>query len=517
MRTVHQVIDTNHDEILRRWLVGVGRSAFAEDLTPDELSGLMPDYLGSLGGETASDPSQMNEAQGALLERHLSNRLRQGSTLNEILAEFSVLSRCLAEVIELESPAAQPTARDAARVFTEIHHACVASIRIFNEHLLEDEQTLKRYLRHLQRITDDGEDLRGGDPSRTRVEKALSLIMQAMAADTVALLLFDPSTNTLVMSASAGEADEAVEHYVTSLAPTSLGGMIAANDRGSGIHSLLGVRLSSRHTLRGVLYVGVRARRSFAPGEIRLLESLGEALTIHLDHARMCAALRVKAAEAAADSDLRDRFVSILMHDLSAPLAAARAGAAALDAPHLVDELDRAADMVAGLVDAHRIRSGQPMPMTVGRFDLSALVHETVADLRELHGDRFVLDVDSEVTGVWSRAQLRRALWNLVSNAIRFGSAGDPVSLSLRRTSEGVELSVHNDGGEIPAEERAELFRPFSTPRSGRGHPPGWGLGLTLVWGCAEAHGGRVEVTSAESEGTTFTMLLPYDARPYAG
>jgi signal transduction histidine kinase len=53
-------------------------------------------------------------------------------------------------------------------------------------------------------------------------------------------------------------------------------------------------------------------------------------------------------------------------------------------------------------------------------------------------------------------------------------------------------------------------------PRAGHGHPAGWGLGLTLVWGCAEAHGGRVDVVSLPGQGTTFKLILPYDARPYA-
>ena len=536
MRTVHQVIQHNHDEILRRWIDGVGRAAFADDLTPAELSGLMPDILDSLGDHAPVDPSQMTDVQASLLERHLSNRLRQGSTLNEILAEFSVLSRCIAEVIELASPDAQPSAREAARMFTELHNACVVSIRIFNEHLLEDEQTLKRYLRHLQRITDYGDVGHGRGASQTRVEMALALIMKAMSADTAALLIFDEATRRLVMSASAGEADEAMQRYVTTLAPTSLGGMIAANDRAatsipdvdfaelevsdalraSGIHSVLGVRLTSRHTLRGVLYVGVRARRSFMASEIRLLESLGEALTIHLDHARMCAMLRDRATEAAADGDLRDRFESILVHDLSVPLAVARTRAEDLDARDIVAELERAEDMVAGLVDAHRVRAGQRLPMVVEHLDLSALVREAAADLAVLHGDRFALAIDAEVTGMWSRDQLRRAIWNLASNAIRYGDEGGPVTLSVRRDRHGVEVSVHNQGAAIPDDEQTALFRPFAIPRSGRGHPPGWGIGLTLVWGCAEAHGGRVEVTSITGQGTTFTMLLPYDARSYA-
>jgi signal transduction histidine kinase len=255
-----------------------------------------------------------------------------------------------------------------------------------------------------------------------------------------------------------------------------------------------------------------------------MAESLAEALLIHLDHAHVCAALAARAAEARAECQLRERFVSILMHDLAGPLEAARAGArrmaevpeAHAESTLVSRELDRVAAMVSSLVDAHRVRAGHRLPIHIAACDLAELAREVIAELRAAHGDRFLLCGNRTVPGMWSADQLRRAIWNLGENAARFGAADGAVIVTVKRHDGGAELAVTNRGPEIAARDQASLFDPFRVGRSGRGQPPGWGLGLTLVWGCAEAHGGRVEVESSEGRGTTFRLLLPDDARPYA-
>ena len=106
------------------------------------------------------------------------------------------------------------------------------------------------------------------------------------------------------------------------------------------------------------------------------------------------------------------------------------------------------------------------------------------------------------------------ALWNLASNAINYGSATAPVLIRVERVGEqGAAVSVHNEGPPIAPEQLERLFTPYA--RGGRADGPrGWGLGLTLVRGCARAHGGRVSVHSDAASGTTFRLELPLDARP---
>lgn len=79
--------------------------------------------------------------------------------------------------------------------------------------------------------------------------------------------------------------------------------------------------------------------------------------------------------------------------------------------------------------------------------------------------------------------------------------------------SEG-KIVVHNYGNPISEEDQRKLFDPYErTVKVAQGTVTGWGLGLTLVRGVAEAHKGKVEVRSLLEHGTTFTVELPKDSR----
>jgi signal transduction histidine kinase len=178
--------------------------------------------------------------------------------------------------------------------------------------------------------------------------------------------------------------------------------------------------------------------------------------------------------------------------------------------------IDRTDRMIHDLLDANRIRAGQRSPLLIHAWDLGVLAREVYEELVLTFGDRFGLQADHGVLGLWSADELRRALWNLAVNAVKYGAADKPITVTVNRTPEGAEVSVHNWGPPIPVGDRAHLFRPFSRTLAaeGGGHK-GWGLGLTLVHGCADAHGGRVTVESTQEAGTTFTISLPPDARPF--
>jgi len=545
MRTVGEIIDRHRDAILGLWSEAARRAPSTQGLSSPELADVMPLYLSSLGRHGVDAPVELDDAQQGLLERHMANRLGQGFSLSEILTEFAILGRVVRHVIEAESIEERPAAADLVRLYAELHLASIEATHIFNEHMLEDEQTEKRYSRLLQ---DLAYDLRDDQPRPLRelLKPPLALIMKAMGAQTAALLLFDCDADRLVMSASLGDAREELEQHVGALDVSTFVGQIAASDapmeladaettelevtdvlRRSGIHSLLGVRLIAGHLLRGVVYVGLRGRRGFTASELRRIQGLGRTLTLYLENARLDGALRKMRHKVDEDDALRERFVSVLMHDLLGPLAAAKADAQKLRAPaglddraqqatHIVRELQRAEAMVAGLVDVHRIRAGQRLPLHPEECDLGAIARDACDEVRTSHGDRVSLNLAGGVRGMWSAEQLRRAIWNLVVNGLEHGAADAPVVVTVARAPREAVVSVHNQGPPIAARDQARLFRPFSTPGSAvRGPQPGWGLGLTLVWACAEAHGGRVEAESAAGQGTTFRLLLPYDARPY--
>ena len=159
----------------------------------------------------------------------------------------------------------------------------------------------------------------------------------------------------------------------------------------------------------------------------------------------------------------------------------------------------------------------RPAPgLHLGKCDIVSIAREVVDELSAVHGNRFVLECGIRVcAGVWSADELRRSLWNLLINALEYGSDGAPITVCIERTSVGVALSVRNSGRRFPSRIRLRLFTPFTQSRAGAPNGmPSWGLGLALVRGCAEAHGGHVRVESRANV-TTFTIEIPLDARPH--
>jgi len=228
-------------------------------------------------------------------------------------------------------------------------------------------------------------------------------------------------------------------------------------------------------------------------------------------------------AELERERELRESFVMALSHDLRAPLQAAKLVAGRLlrkagaDAAipgmlqRLDANLDRIADMVRDLLDANRIKAGQPLALSFEPVDLCGLVHGVVDGLTQEHGTRFTVRCEAQrLEGRWNAEALRRVVENLASNALKYGEPGAPITLALEPRDHGARFAVHNHGRPIPPSEQAHVFTAFR--RAGgalESGQKGWGIGLTLSRGLVEAHGGRLELERSDAQGTTFAVWLP--------
>lgn len=550
MQTVAKFIETHQDEILRHWFDEASRAASARGLDRPEFSNIMPKYVAALAG-AGPELGGLPPDRRSHIESHLASRIRMGFSLEEIVDELLLLGRCVQRISDTQPQSDERVEpAELERLASELNRAAAVASDIFANHMAEDEQGEKRYARLLRGLARAALQ-EGAVPLRAKLNEAVALIMEGVGANSSALLLYRSESKDLVSVATAGL--EEMEQYVVGLAPSSLAGQVASSAdatevddvattqltipdglRRSGIHSLLGIRLPAHRTLTGVLYVGLCERRPFTPREARRLEALGEQLTLHLDNAALFAALREKVDALQSERELRETFVSILAHDLRGPLSAAKMAASMLartpesEAPDGLDErrreyarsigrnIDRADRMVRDLLDANCIHAGERLPLRLAECDLAAVARATIAELSELHGERFVLTGGDRVVGVWAEDELRRSLWNLAVNAVKYGAAGRPITVHVAARGDHATLSVHNEGAAIPVGEQERLFAPFARARwTQTDGPGGWGLGLTLVRGAAEAHGGHVTVKSDAEAGTTFTLELPLDARPY--
>lgn len=147
------------------------------------------------------------------------------------------------------------------------------------------------------------------------------------------------------------------------------------------------------------------------------------------------------------------------------------------------------------------------------------LVHESIAACRtEIEHAGVSVDVavaDDLPTVIGDVTALRSALQNLISNAVKYGGEARWLRVSARRepgagSREQVVFAVEDHGMGIEAEDKKHIFEPFYRGREAVSQQiQGSGLGLNLVMRIAEAHGGRVGVTSEPGKGSTFTLSLP--------
>jgi signal transduction histidine kinase len=226
-------------------------------------------------------------------------------------------------------------------------------------------------------------------------------------------------------------------------------------------------------------------------------------------------------------ASIREKLTMTLTHDLRTPLTAAKASAelilrkaklpeVAKWAARIVENLERADAMIRDLLDASRVRAGEPLPIALAECELADIVYDAVTQLQSLYGDRFVVVTQDRPRGWWSAEALQRAIENIAANAVKYGSPDKAITLTVRSAQGRALIQVHNHGSYIPPDQRAVLFQGFQRSRLAevRGKPR-WGIGLSLARGVLEAHGGSVGVDSLPETGTTFTLDLPLDARQF--
>ena len=222
------------------------------------------------------------------------------------------------------------------------------------------------------------------------------------------------------------------------------------------------------------------------------------------------------------ERELRERFIATLTHDLRNPLTAAKISADLIvrenpESPDLKrlsgrikGSIVRADRMVRDLLDANRIKAGERFPLRIGNHCLNDIAQGCIDGLAVLHGDRFCLDAPERIRGRWCRSSLKRVFENLCGNAAKYAAPGSPITVTLAEADGEVLICVHNLGSPIPREEQPGLFQAYHRTKSAVDGPSGgWGLGLVLVRGIAEAHDGSVFLDYSDDRGTRFCVKLP--------
>ena len=179
-----------------------------------------------------------------------------------------------------------------------------------------------------------------------------------------------------------------------------------------------------------------------------------------------------------------------------------------------LDELRRLTRIVDGLTLLAKADAGQ-VALRLEPVRLDELVRDNFADLQilaEPQGIKVTLETCDEFILRGDRHRLRQLLLNLADNAVKYNLPQGSVTVNLRRTGEGAELSIANTGAGIPAELLPRVFDRFFRGDSAHGNEvDGCGLGLSIAQWIVSAHDGAIKINSVPEQLTTVTVRLPLE------
>ncbi|MET0211419.1 MAG: ATP-binding protein [Vicinamibacterales bacterium] len=291
------------------------------------------------------------------------------------------------------------------------------------------------------------------------------------------------------------------------------------------IGSVLTVPLLAHEKLRGVVaLVRSTASRPYVMDDLRVAEALAERAAVAIESGRL-----YRAAQQA--SGARDRVMGIVAHDLRNPLAAILLQASVLRrrgsepdrrSRQPIELIERSARrmsrLIRDLLDMASIETGT-LAVECDRVAVDHLIADSATAQKPLASAaslEFRLDVAKDLPEVWGdRERLHQVLENLIGNAVKFTKPGGRVTVGASEKDSAILFRVTDTGPGIAVEHLPHVFERFWQARKDR--RSGAGLGLPIVKGIVEAHGGRIWVESTAGRGTTVFFTVPIATRTQIG
>jgi len=287
--------------------------------------------------------------------------------------------------------------------------------------------------------------------------------------------------------------------------------------------SYMVVPLRTREQTLGALLLARDAHgATYGDADLQLASELAHRAASALDNARLFA--RAQRAVRA-----RDDVLGVVSHDLRSPLSVISMCASSVladeatdaertrQAMHTVlDSLDWAQRLIRDLLDVSAIEAGG-LSLTRRLEDPVVLVSREAHLIQALADERNItvrtdapdhlplIDVDAD--------RIMQALGNLVGNALKFTPSGGAILVGAAEDAGGVRFFVSDSGSGVPEEDRSRIFDRFWTARR-NARTRGTGMGLAIVRGIAEAHGGRAWVEPNADQGATFNVFVPATSDP---
>lgn len=222
--------------------------------------------------------------------------------------------------------------------------------------------------------------------------------------------------------------------------------------------------------------------------------------------------------------DLKNRFISMMSHELRTPLGAIQLASSMLrsygdrlteqEKRESYDTIDtqvaRLAEMINDVMTISKTDfTGVEFEPEI--IDLETYLRDIIEEIQLAYRMQCCIDfigTDRRVEASVDRKLVRRAITNLLTNAIKYSPPESPIQITLAVEGDEAVIRVQDQGIGIPEDDLKRLFEPFHRA-SNVGQIQGTGLGLAITRQAIEKHGGTISVDSRVGEGTTFTVRLP--------
>jgi signal transduction histidine kinase len=409
-------------------------------------------------------------------------------------------------------------------------------------------------LDHLHRVS---EMLHASPELQPTMDAVLASLALVLPFDTGTLFLLDGSERLQPRAARGydlrsgdrrsfrvgeGVVGWAVKHRAPSIVGDSdIDGRFEGREQRSS-RSLLAIPLLAGDRVLGALSLVRRApAQPFGDCDLLLVATVGNYAGVALDNARRCEQERVmerrlreldrlSAEQRAAVTELERNnrqyasVVSTVSHELRSPLFGIQGfaqlmmdGRSSADdvrdfATEIHDNAVRLANYVERILSEDGLHHGQ-VSLDLGEVSLRPVVdgvlRSATASARATH--HLVNEVPDDLPPVWGdEDRIVQILLNLVGNAVKYSPAGGRIAVSAQLTGRMVEVVVEDEGIGVPPAERSRIFERFTRVTSAQTRAiAGAGIGLAVVKGLVELHGGRVWVEDAPVRGSRFHVALP--------
>ena len=294
-----------------------------------------------------------------------------------------------------------------------------------------------------------------------------------------------------------------------------------------GLRSALIVPLTLGRQILGLLLVGDRAAGApFRDEDLGVLQAVAGQASVSVENQRLHEQIKIANARLQEYDRMKSEFVAIIAHDFRSPLMAIRGFAELVledtDLPlesrqefmqTIMDQTDDLARLANDTLLISRMETGE-IQYEWRDVELAPLILEAVPLGLSRHS--VVTDVPAGLTAIVADAdRIKQIVTNLLSNAVKYSPEGGAITVRVReRGDQHVLIEVADQGLGIPPDQVGRLFQKFERVRSDEHlRVSGTGLGLYICKKIAEGHGGQIWVESEIGRGSTFSVLLPVDAR----